>query len=101
MSQEIEEPELEPLVRSLCIGSYTRHIFLCVGPACCSYETGLETWEFLKTRLKNLGPDVRAFRSKAACLRICARGPIAVVYPEGTWYRNVSPEVCERIVTEH
>ena len=101
MNQNQENEELQPIARALGIGSYTRHIFLCIGPTCCSYDTGLETWEFLKARLKNLGPSVRAYRSKAACLRICAQGPIAVVYPEGTWYRNVTPEVCERIVLEH
>ncbi len=96
-----ENEELQPIARALGIGSYERHIFLCVGPTCCSEAAGLETWEFLKARLKALGPSARAFRSKAACLRVCTQGPIAIVYPEGTWYRNVSPEVCERIIVEH
>lgn len=100
MTNEIQI-ELEPIARGLCIGNYERHIFLCIGPDCCSNETGQRTWDFLKTRLKQLGPKVRAYRSKAGCLRVCARGPIAVVYPEGTWYFGVSPEVCARIVDEH
>jgi (2Fe-2S) ferredoxin len=34
-------------------------------------------------------------------LRVCQGGPIAVVYPEGTWYRGCNPSVLERIVHEH
>ena len=102
MGKKYETPEQS--AAAFGIGKLKRHLFVCVGPDCVDPVTGDETWQYLKRRMKELniaGPDGPFYRTKCQCLRICTDGPVCVVYPEGAWYRTVTPDNAERIIQEH
>ena len=89
----------------------SHHLLLCATPtkALCCPDTavGASSWDTLKRLVRELGledpnrPEGIVLRTKADCLRICAEGPVLLIWPEGCVYGGVTPERIERILNDH
>ena len=106
MANRLTPAEEAAVVEKLGLAAARRHIFLCCDqpkPKCCDRDRSLAAWGYLKKRLKELGLSEQGGvqRNKSHCLRICANGPVALVYPEGTYYRGCDPNVLEEIIQRH
>ncbi len=92
----------------MAMSYYERHIFFCInerpnGEDCCALHGAKAGFDHCKRRVKDAGlagpGQVRV--NKAGCLDRCAGGPVAVVYPEGTWYTFVDNADIDEIVDRH
>ena len=78
----------------------TRHIFICEGKDC-TRDGADKTARHIRQELRRLDLDDEALDSRMSCAGLCGKGPVVVVYPDGTWYGEVTAKAGEKIVREH
>ena len=80
-------------------GARRRDILVCVGGGCIS--SGAEgVRDALRREIAEHGLDGEHRVVEVGCVGACGLGPVVVVRPEGTFYREVTPEDARRIVEE-
>ena len=78
----------------------TNTVLVCAGGACISAgEKSVK--QVLEDEIKKYGLDEVVRIVETGCMGSCTLGPIVVVYPEGVFYKKVTPESAKKIVEEH
>jgi (2Fe-2S) ferredoxin/predicted O-methyltransferase YrrM len=85
---------------------FRHHVFVCTqqkpeGVTCCPASGSMSIVGALHGELgkQGLSNDVQV--TTCGCLGLCDDGPIMIVYPEGTWYRKLTPADVPEIVSSH
>ncbi len=78
---------------------YRKQVLVCGGTGCTS-SGSKKVLKALEEALEENGiKDVLVVRT--GCFGLCSLGPIMIVYPEGVFYSQATPEGVQRIVKEH
>ncbi|MBR6337170.1 MAG: NAD(P)H-dependent oxidoreductase subunit E, partial [Ruminococcus sp.] len=79
---------------------YRKQILVCGGTGCTS-SGSMKILETLNAELKATGIEDEILVVRTGCFGLCSLGPIVIVYPEGSFYAQATPEGVKRIVDEH
>lgn len=89
--------KLQKRTRKARLDTMQRHVLVCTDDDCGGSKVAKE----LRRTIAAYGLRSTVSVAKVDCLKICTKGTIAVVYPEGTWYAGLKPDRLERLVTDH
>lgn len=76
------------------------HILMCQGSSCSEHDSR-DVFEAMRKSVKKEGLDERVRITGTGCMLRCSQSPTVVVYPEGVWYQNMTPDAAKRLVKEH
>ena len=79
---------------------YERHVLVCGGTGCTSSGSP-KLIAKLEEEFAAKGLTEKVQLVKTGCFGLCERGPILIVYPEGSFYSRVELDEIPRIVDEH
>ena len=96
--------KLQRTAKKLHLGDLRAHVLVCTAGKCAAKADQEGAASKLKKRLNArglVGREGGVMCSTVGCLHVCAGGPIAVVWPDGTWYRDATAENLDRILEQH
>ena len=77
-----------------------RHVFVCTSDHCCK-RGAKKVCKTLKQVVDDRGMKRKIKVLEVDCLNQCGHGPMAIVYPDATWYADLKPSDVEEVVDRH
>jgi (2Fe-2S) ferredoxin len=96
--------KLDSKAKKLQLGKLRAHVLVCSAGKCAGKAEAERAVKKFKQRLSSRKLTARSggvMCTSMDCLHICAGGPIAVVWPDGVWYRDATAENLDRILEQH
>lgn len=84
----------------IAMGLYKNHVLICGGTGCHSGKSKV-IFDKFNSELANINDSRLAQVIMTGCFGLCAKGPIVIIYPQGTFYAHVKPEDVSEIINSH
>jgi NADH:ubiquinone oxidoreductase subunit F (NADH-binding)/(2Fe-2S) ferredoxin/Pyruvate/2-oxoacid:ferredoxin oxidoreductase delta subunit len=79
---------------------YEKQIVVCAGTGCHS-SGSKKVSDVIEASMQANKLEEKVLLVKTGCFGLCALGPVVIVYPEGVFYSQVTPEHMETIMNDH
>jgi (2Fe-2S) ferredoxin len=81
--------------------SQTRHHLLICNGGSCMRKGGEEVTQAIRDEISRLGVDQEIHTTRTRCNGRCEDSCVVIVYPEGVWYKHMTPEIGREMVRRH
>lgn len=81
------------------LSGVSKHVLLCNG-ASCMKKGAEEVTNAVLQEIKDQGLSNKIHTTKTLCNGRCKEGPTVVVYPDGDWYKEMTPEKGKHLIDE-
>lgn len=76
------------------------HLLICNGGSCMKRQAE-EVTQAIRDEITCLGLDQQLHTTRTRCNGRCVDACVVIVYPEGIWYKDITPEEGRRLVRKH
>lgn len=77
-----------------------RHVLICNGSSCMR-KGGEEVTQAIRDEINRLNIDAEIHTTRTRCNGRCKDACVVIVYPDGNWFKEITPELGRKMVQNH